>query len=89
MNVNTTKATLDTNVNQFPTLTYNWLKINRTHLKGSVNAECDAEQGSLPAGVTVEKKDFTPLYESYAKSGKDLQNGGATLHAENLHCETK
>jgi len=87
MNANTTKATLDTNVNQFPTLTYNWLKINRTHLKGSVNAECDAEQGSLPAGVTVEKKDFTPLYESYAKAEKDLQNGGgATVHdAVTLH----
>ena len=96
MNVNTTKATLDTNVNQFPTLTYNWLKINRTHLKGSVNAECDAEQGSLPAGVTVEKKDFTPLYESYAKAEKTSQNGGgekadnsmqksaATLHDASL-----
>src|SRR5574344_2663997 len=81
MNANTTKATLDTNVNQFPTLTYNWLKINRTHLKGSVNAECDAEQGSLPAGVTVEKKDFSPLYESYAKAEKASQNGGGeTLH---------
>src|SRR5574344_1554353 len=87
MNANTTKATLDTNVNQFPTLTYNWLKINRTHLKGSVNAECDAEQGSLPAGVAVEKKDFSPLYESYAKAEKTSQNSvGATVHdAATLH----
>lgn len=49
-------ANINTDVNQFPSLTWNHLNINRTHLQNSVQKGCDFSLSELPAGIELSKK---------------------------------
>lgn len=55
---------LDLDVNQFPTLTYNFLNINRTHLTAEITSSVQVEKTLLPKGITLE--------ESQSLMAKDL-----------------
>lgn len=72
---------LDTNVNQFPTLTYNWLKINRTHLSATVNGGCKSnldgntpDAQNMPSGITRTTNNVTQeaAYKVLAQSETGL-----------------
>lgn len=47
------EKTINADVNQFPTLTYNFLKINRGHLETAVNAVCVPQSSPLPEGISL------------------------------------
>lgn len=64
---------INVDVNQFPTLTYNWLNINRTHLNAEVGGECEPAALKTPEGISL-KKEEPSLFYSDDGNTKDLSD---------------
>lgn len=55
-------ANINTDVNQFPSLTWNHLNINRTHLEASVQKGASLSVSALPDGIGLSKKSLNDAY---------------------------
>ena len=64
---------INVDVNQFPTLTYNWLNINRTHLNAEVGGECEPAALKTPEGISLKKEEPSLFYSDDGNS-KDLSD---------------
>ncbi len=54
-------ASFNSDVNQFPSLTWNHLNINRGHLDACARGELSFNCSKLPEGISFERKDFADL----------------------------
>jgi len=73
----------DTTVNQLPTLTWNWLKINRAPFKGSADIKDNTkpEVSKLPAGVTFTEESISSPAEIATGMGRTMDTILDQTHA--------